>query len=64
MRYPFRYFNSSPEIIRLAVMTHIRQSPSLPQAEDLLSERGIVPHTLNTNSSILACPRLVVQRLS
>ena len=50
MRNPFRYFNSSPEIIRLAVMTQIRQPPSLPQAEDLLSERGILPHTLNPAS--------------
>ncbi len=24
MRNPFRYFNSSPEVIRLAVMTYIR----------------------------------------
>ena len=41
MRNPFRYFNSSPEIIRLAVMMYIRFPLSLRQVEDLLSERGI-----------------------
>ncbi len=41
MRNPFRYFNSSPEIIRLAVMMYVRFPPSLRQVEDLLHERGI-----------------------
>ncbi len=41
MRNPFRYFNSSPEIIRLAVMMYIRFPLSLRQVEDLLHERGI-----------------------
>jgi hypothetical protein len=35
MRYPFRYFNSSPEIIRLTVMMYIRYPLSLRQVEDL-----------------------------
>ncbi len=34
MRNPFRYFNSSPEIIRLAVMMYIRYPLSLRQVED------------------------------
>lgn len=38
---PFRYFNSSPEIIRLVVMMYIRFPLSLRNVEDLLSERGI-----------------------
>ena len=38
---PFRYFNSSPEVIRLAVMMYVRFPPSLRQVEDLLHERGI-----------------------
>ncbi len=38
---PFRYFNSSPEVIRLAVMMYIRYPLSLRQVEDLLFERGI-----------------------
>ncbi len=38
---PFRYFNSSPEVIRLAVMMYIRHPLSLRQVEDLLFERGI-----------------------
>ena len=41
MQDPFRYFNSSPEIIRLAVMMYVRFPLSLRQVEDLLSERGI-----------------------
>ena len=41
MRNPFRYFNSSPEVIRLAVLMYIRYPLSLRQVEDLLLERGI-----------------------
>ena len=41
MQNPFRYFNSSPEIIRLTVMMYIRYPLSLRQVEDLLHERGI-----------------------
>ena len=41
MQYPFRYFNSSPEVIRLAVMMYIRYPLSLRQVEDMLFERGI-----------------------
>ena len=41
MQHPFRYFNSSPEIIRLAVMMYSRFPLSLRQVEDLLSGRGI-----------------------
>ncbi|WP_126174421.1 IS6 family transposase [Altericroceibacterium xinjiangense] len=38
---PFRYFHSSPEVIRLVVMMYIRFPLSLRNVEDLLSERGI-----------------------
>jgi len=41
MRNPFRYFNSSPEVIRLTVMMYVRYPLSLRQVEELLSERGI-----------------------
>ena len=41
MNNPFRYFNSSPEVIRLTVMLYIRYPLSLRQVEDLLFERGI-----------------------
>ncbi len=41
MRNPFRYFNSSPEVIRLVVMMYIRYPLSLRQGEDILFERGI-----------------------
>ncbi len=41
MRNPFRYFKTSPEVIRLALMMYIRFPLSLRQVEDLLHERGI-----------------------
>ena len=41
MHNPFRYFNSSPAVIRLAVMLYVRFPLSLRQVEDLLHERGI-----------------------
>ena len=37
---PFRYFNSSPEVIRLAVMMYIRYPLLLREVEDNLYERG------------------------
>lgn len=40
-RSPFRYFKTSPEIIRLAVVMYIRFPLSLRNVEDLLHERGI-----------------------
>jgi putative transposase len=38
---PFRYFNSSPAVIRLVVMMYVRFPLSLRNVEDLLFERGI-----------------------
>lgn len=40
-RSPFRYFKTSPEVIRLAVMLYVRFPLSLRNVEDLLHERGI-----------------------
>jgi putative transposase len=40
-RSPFKYFKTSPEIIRLAVMLNMRFPLSLRNVEDLLHERGI-----------------------
>ncbi len=40
-RDPFKYFKSSLEIIRLAVMLYVRFPLSLRNVEDLLHERGI-----------------------
>ncbi len=37
----FRYFKTSPEIIKLAVMYYVRYPLSLRQVEDILYERGI-----------------------
>jgi putative transposase len=38
---PFKYFKTSPEIIRLAVMMYVHYPLSLRNMEDLLRERGI-----------------------
>ena len=38
---PFRCFNSSPEVIRLAVLMYVKFPLSLRNVEDLLHERGI-----------------------
>ena len=52
---PFRYFKTSPEVIRLAVMLYVRFSLSLRNVEDLLHERGIdVSH--EANNSVLVEP--------
>ena len=40
-RSPFRYFKTSRDIIRLAVMLYIRFPLSLRNVEDLLHERGV-----------------------
>jgi putative transposase len=41
MRNPFKYFNSSPEVIRIAVLMYVKYPLSLRNVEDLLAERGI-----------------------
>ena len=41
MANPFRYFNSSPEVIRAAVLLYVKYPLSLRNVEDLLAERGI-----------------------
>ena len=38
---PFRWFDSSPEVIRLVVLTYVRYPLSVRNVEDLLFERGI-----------------------
>jgi putative transposase len=40
-RSPFKYFKTSPEIIRLAVMLYVRFPLSLRNVEDILHERGV-----------------------
>jgi putative transposase len=37
----FRYFNSSPEVVRLVVLMYVRFLLSVRSVEDLLFERGI-----------------------
>jgi len=41
MSNPFRYFNSSPEVIRRVVMMYVRYPLSLRNVANLLAERGI-----------------------
>ena len=41
MRNPFKYVNSSPKVIRRAVLMYVRYPLSLRQVEDLLLEGGI-----------------------
>ena len=41
MKNPFRYFKTSPEVIRLAVMMYVRFPLSLRNVEDLLHKRII-----------------------
>ena len=38
---PFRWFDSSPEVIRLVVMMYVKYPLSLRNVEDLLFERGV-----------------------
>tara|TARA_R110000868_G_scaffold143571_1_gene361802 strand:+ start:38918 stop:39085 length:168 start_codon:yes stop_codon:yes gene_type:complete len=47
MKNPFRYFNSSSEIIRLAVMMYIRFPLSLRNVEYLLHEAACIDGSEN-----------------
>tara|TARA_B100000686_G_C16794342_1_gene981157 strand:+ start:2949 stop:3170 length:222 start_codon:yes stop_codon:yes gene_type:complete len=38
---PFKYYKSSSEIIKMAIMYYVRYPLSLRQVEDILHERGI-----------------------
>ena len=38
---PFKYYKSSPSIIKLAIMYYVRYPLSLLQVEDILYEHGI-----------------------
>jgi transposase-like protein len=52
---PFRYFNSSPEVIRLVVLMYVRFPLSLRNVEDLLFERGIdICHETVLGSGLVA----------
>lgn len=57
---PFRYFNSSPEFIRLLGTTYVRLRLSLQNVEDLLAEcaidisNGTVRHWRNRSGPLFA----------
>ena len=38
---PFRWFDSSPEVIRMVVLMYVKYPLSLRNVEDLLHERGV-----------------------
>jgi putative transposase len=69
---PLRYFNSSPEVIRLVVMMYVRFPLSLRNVEGLLAERGIdicyetVRHWRNRFGPMFAAdmPRQRVSRMA
>jgi len=50
---PFRYFNSSSEMIRLVVMRYVRFPLSLWNVEDLLFERAMDNGYLSRNRASL-----------
>jgi transposase-like protein len=52
---PFRYFNSSLDVIRLVVMMYIKYPLSLRNVEDLLAERGICRFQLKICVQSLTC---------
>ena len=59
---PFRYFKTSPEIIRLTVMLYVRFPLSLRNVEDFLHEQGIVRQNeletgraVSSDSAVLIC---------
>ena len=52
---PFRYFKTSPEIIRLAVMLYVRYPLSLRNVEDLLHGRGIEVSLETVRFAVLDC---------
>ena len=55
---PFRYFHSSPELIRQVVMLYIRFPLSLRNVEDLLFERGYDLWALSDQCGS-RCPALI-----
>ena len=50
MSNPFRYFNSSPEVIRLVGMMYVRYPLSLRNVEDLLASAGSTSATRPSGS--------------
>jgi putative transposase len=51
MRNQFRYFKTSPEITRLAVMMYVRYPLSLRRVEGLLHECGAdISHEMRTSA--------------
>ena len=54
---PFKYFKSSPKIIRLAVIYYVRYPLNFRQAEDILNERG----TLRRDRLCLTAPFGVIR---
>jgi len=62
MRNPFRYFNSSPEVIRLTVMMYIRYPLSLRQVENILFERAVCTENLIRSARLPAMRQILPAR--
>ena len=45
MTNPFRYIDSTPELIRLVAMMYVRYALSFRNVEELLTERGSISAT-------------------
>ena len=59
---PFRYFKTSPEVIRLAVMLYVRFPLSLRNVEDLLHERGVDVRLTQAATAARQDPQALVKR--
>lgn len=62
-RPPFKYFKTSPEIIRLAVMLYVRFPLPLRNVEDLLRERSLISRSnfkLNRAAALAEWRQLIV----
>ena len=56
MSNPFRYFNSSPEVIRLVVMMYVRYPLSLRNVEDLNSAQFMLRSTTISTRNVISSP--------
>lgn len=54
---PFRYYKTSPEVRRPAVMMYVRFPLSLQNVEDLLHERGIDLSANENEAAMLLIPK-------
>ena len=61
---PFRYFDPSPEVIRLVVMMYVKYPLSLRNVEDLLFERAVADCCSRRVGALLDRENFVASKLS